>query len=67
MYTDMMLVPQANFHFRKKGIGLTFKAYPFLYVTPGLNFINSKLCSLSVECFVRILEHTVASALYIIN
>ena len=32
-----------------------------------LTFKNSKLCSLCVECFVRISEQTAAFAVYVIN
>ena len=42
-------------------------SHRFLYVPPGLTFINSTLCSLCFECFVRISEQTATFALYSIN
>jgi len=38
-----------------------------LYLPPGLTFKNSTLCSLRVECFVRISEQTATFALYVSN
>ena len=39
----------------------------FLYVPPRLTLKNSTLCSLCVECFVRISAQRAAFALYVIN